>query len=163
MNIGECIYIPKEIKDEVIDKFTTAVEYLNSDDSGRCLVKVNSAAVTEYADTFKKYFGKDYFFLDDNTYLWMPNSSILVSKSIETESADFKGFDNNFLYVLPYIYAEEYFPTSFYDESLRDRELAQLGNFKIYHASEIKTIDSSLLTKILSNEITPEEAYKESN
>lgn len=163
MNIGECIYIPKEIQDEVIGKFTTAVENINSDDANRCFVKVNTEAVAEYADTFKKYFGEDYSFLDNNTYLWMPSSNTLASEPADTELADFKGFNNSFLYVLPYIYTKEYFPVSFYDESLKGQELAQLGNFKIYHASEIKTIDPLLLTKIVSDEITPEEAYKKSN
>lgn len=163
MNIAECVYIPEKIKEEVIGKFTTTVESIDSDDPGRRFVKVNAEAIAEYADALKKYFREDYSFSDDNTYLWMPSSNILASDSADAESADFKGFNNNFLYVLPYICAEEYFPAFFYDDCPKGQESAQSSNFKIYHASESKTIDSSLMAKILSDEITPEEAYKESD
>lgn len=163
MNIGECIYIPEEIKEEVISKFTTTVEGVNGSDSGRCIIKVNPDAMVDYADIFKKYLGSDYSFIDDNTYLWMPTDNTLATEVTDTESDSFKGFTHNFLYVLPYIYMEEYFPTSFYDEHWKDKESEYSGNFEIRHGSESTSIDSDVLTKIFKNELSPEEAFKENN
>lgn len=163
MNIGECIYIPEEIKEEAIGKFTTVVEDLGSSDPGRCTVKVKSEAIADYADAFKKYLGQDYSFNDDSVYLWMPSSNTLATESADVESDSFKGFAHDFLYVLPFIYAEEYFPTSFYDECWKDRESEYSGNFEIRHADKSVSVDSDVLMKVIQKDITPKEAFEESN
>jgi hypothetical protein len=152
MHIAESVYLPKGIRNDVVSKYLVERSVLPN---GRKRYAIDPDALADLGEFYPSAAGSEVAVVDDNEYVYMPDSATLGSINDAAE-----GNASPFLYALPYIYPDEYVMASFLDKSYVDSGKEFDGNFRIYHGPDNKKISSDDVMQIISGDLDPKEAYE---